>query len=100
MKGYFKIEAVDMDDRTALRTDCCLSDVSFIDRMQLMHAASRALQLDSHDLKVWLLSEMLGVFGQATEETVLRNESVAVNMQELLKQMREEGNENGNGKEM
>lgn len=97
MKGYLKIEAVDKDDRTTLRTDCCLSDVSFSDRMQLMHAASRALQLDSQDLKVWLLSEMLGVFDKATEETVLRNESVAVDMQELLKQMREESTENGNG---
>lgn len=93
MKGYLKIEAVDEDDSTALRTDCCLSDVSFIDRMQLMHSASRALQLDSQDLKIWLLGEMLGVFGQATEETVLRDESVAVDMQELLKQMREEGEE-------
>ena len=100
MKGYLKIEAVNEDDSTALHTDCCLSDVSFIDRMQLMHAASRVLQLDSYDLKIWLLSEMLGVFGQATEETVLRNESVTVNMQELLKQMREEGNENGNGDKM
>ena len=100
MKGYLKIEAVDMDDSTALCTDCCLSDVSFSDRMQLMHAASRVLQLDSQDLKIWLLGETLGVFGRATEETVLQNESVAVNMQELLKQMREEGNENGNGKEM
>lgn len=97
MKGYLKIEVVDVDDSTALRTDCCLHDVGFSDRMQLMHAASRVLQLDSYDLKIWLLSEMLGVFGQATEETVLRNESVTVNMQELLKQMREEGNENGNG---
>lgn len=93
MKGYLKIEAVDVDGSTALRTDCCLSDVSFSDRMQLMHAASRVLQLDSHDLKIWLLGETLGVFDRATEETVLRNESVAVNMQELLKQMREEGEE-------
>ena len=97
MKGYLKIEAVDVDDGTALSTDCCLSDVSFIDRMQLMHAASRVLHLDSHDLKVWLLGEMLGVFSQATEETVLRNESVAVDMQERLKQMREEDTKNGNG---
>ena len=97
MKGYLKIEAVDVDDSTALRTDCCLSDVSFSDRMQLMHAVSRVLQLDSHDLKIWLLGEMLGVFDRATEETVLRKESVAVNMQELLKQMREEDTENGNG---
>lgn len=93
MKSYLKIEAVDVDDSTALCTDCCLSDVSFIDRMQLMHAASRVLHLDSHDLKIWLLGETLGVFGRATEETVLRNESVAVNMQELLKQMREESEE-------
>lgn len=93
MKGYLKIEAVDMDDSTALRTDCCLSDVSFSDRMHLMHIVSKALQLDSQDLKIWLLGEMLGVFDRATEETVLRNESVAVNMQELLKQMREEGEE-------
>ena len=93
MKGYLKIEAVDMDDRTALRTDCCLSDVSFRDRMQLMHAVSRVLHLDSQDLKIWLLGETLGAFGRATEETVLRNESVAVNMQELLKQMWEEGEE-------
>ena len=93
MKGYLKIEAVDMDDRIALRTDCCLSDVSFRDRMQLMHAVSRVLHLDSQDLKIWLLGETLGVFGRATEETVLRNESVAVNMQELLKQMWEEGEE-------
>lgn len=93
MKGYLKIEAVDVDDSTALCTDCCLSDVSFIDRMQLMHAVSRVLKLDSHDLKIWLLGETLGVFGQTTEETVLRNESVAVDMQELLKQMREESEE-------
>lgn len=93
MKGYLKIEAVDRDDGTALCTDCCLSDVSFIDRMQLMHAVSRVLHLDSHDLKIWLLGETIGVFGQATEETVLRNESVAVDMQELLKQMREEREE-------
>ena len=97
MKGYLKIEAVDVDDGTALRTDCCLSGVSLSDRMQLMHVASRVLKLDSHDLKIWLLGETLGVFGQATEETVLRNESVAVDMQELLKQMREEGTKNGNG---
>ena len=97
MKGYLKIEAVDVDDGTALHTDCCLSDASFIDRMQLMHAASRVLKLDSHDLKIWLLGETLGVFSQATEETVLQNESVAVDMQELLKQMREEGTKNGNG---
>lgn len=100
MKGYLKIEAVDVDDRTALRTDCCLSDVSFSDRMQLMHAVSRVLKLDSYDLKIWLLSETLDVFGRATEETVLRDESVAVDMQELLKQMREEDTENGNGEEM
>lgn len=95
MKGYLKIEAVDRDDTTttALRADVCLSDVSFSNRMQLMHAVSKALQLDSQDLKIWLLGEMLGVFDRATEETVLRNESVAVNMQELLKQMREEGEE-------
>lgn len=93
MKGYLKIEAVDVDDSTALSTDCCLSDVSLSDRMQLMHAVSRVLHLDSNDLKVWLLGEMLGVFSQATEETVLRNESVAVDMQELLKQMREESEE-------
>lgn len=93
MKGYLKIEAVDMGGGTALRTDCCLSDVSFSDRIQLMHVASRVLKLDSHDLKIWLLGETLGVFSQATEETVLRNESVAVDMQELLKQMREEGEE-------
>lgn len=93
MKGYLKIEAVDRNDSTALCTDCCLSDVSFIDRMQLMHAVSRVLHLDSHDLKIWLLGEMLGVFGQATEETVLHNESVAVDVQELLKQMREESEE-------
>lgn len=97
MKGYLKIEAVDVDDSTALSTDCCLSDVSLSDRMQLMHAVSRVLHLDSNDLKVWLLGEVLGVFSQATEETVLRNESVAVDMQELLKQMREEGTKNGNG---
>lgn len=97
MKGYLKIEAVDMDDSTALRTDCCLSDVSFSDRMQIMHAVSRVLQLDSHDLGIWLLGETLGVFDRAIEDTVLRNESVVVNIQELLKQMREEGNENGNG---
>ena len=93
MKGYLTIEAVDVDDSTALSTDCCLSDVSFIDRIQLMHAASSVLKLDSHDLKIWLLGETLGVFSQATEETVLRNESVAVDMQELLKQMREESEE-------
>ena len=85
MKGYLKIEAVDVDDGTALRTDCCLSGVSLSDRMQLMHVASRVLKLDSHDLKIWLLGETLGVFGQATEETVLRNESVAVDMQERWK---------------
>lgn len=97
MKGYLKIEAVDVNDSTALCTDCCLSDVSFSDRMKLMHAVSRVLHLDSHDLKIWLLAETLDVFGRATEETVLRNESVSVDMQELLKQMREEDTKNGNG---
>lgn len=93
MKGYLKIEAVDVDDTTTLRADVCLSDVSFSNRMHLMHTVSSALQLDSQDLKIWLLGEMLGVFDRTTEETVLRKESVAVDMQELLKQMREEGEE-------
>lgn len=93
MKGYIKIEAVDMDGSVGLSTDCRLSDVDYVARMQLMHAVARVLQLDSRDLKTWLLVEELGVFSRNTKETVLQDESGAVNMQELLKQMREEREE-------
>lgn len=97
MKGFIHIESTDRED--ALRCEASLSDVSKVDRYQLLDAACRLLSLDNQDLAFFFAVRSAGVFDQCPAQS--KEASVALgDTDELLRQYREmkkEDNENGNG---
>lgn len=100
MKGFIHIESTGKEG--ALRCEANLSDVSMIDRYQALDAACRLFKMDNRDLAIFLAVRSAGAFDQWTA----RREEAGValgDINELLRQYREmkkEGNENGNGEEM
>lgn len=100
MKGYIRIES--MDKEGALRCEANLSDVSKVDRYQVLDAACRLLKLDNRDLAIFFAVRSAGVFDQYAVPS--NGAGVALgDINELLRQyraMKKEDNENGNGEEM
>lgn len=100
MKGFIHIES--MDKEGALKCEANLSDVSKVDRYQVLDAACRLLKMDDRDLALFLAVRSTGVFDQCT---VPSNGAVVAlgDINELMRQyraMKKEDNENGNGEEM
>lgn len=100
MKGFIHIES--MDKEGALKCEANLSDVSKVDRYQVLDAACRLLKMDDRDLALFLAVRSTGVFDQYT---VPSNGAVVAlgDINELMRQyrvMKKEDNENGNGEEM
>lgn len=97
MKGYIHIES--MDKEGALRCEADLSDVSRVDRYQVLDAACRLLKMDDRDLAIFCAVRSAGAFDQCTVSS--NGADVALgDINELLRQYREmkkEDNENGNG---
>lgn len=100
MKGFIHIESTDKEG--ALKCEANLSDVSRIDRYQALDAACRLLKMDDRDLAIFFAVRSAGVFDQCSVRS--NGAGVALgDVDELLRQYREmkkEGNENGNGEEM
>ena len=97
MKGFIHIES--MDKEGALKCEANLSDVSKADRYQALDAVCRLLEMDNHDLVIFLAVRSTGAFDQCTAQS--EEAGIAIgDADELLRQyreMRREDNENGNG---
>lgn len=97
MKGFIHIES--MDKEGALKCEANLSDVSKVDRYQVLDAACRLLKMDNRDLVLFFAVRSTGAFDQCPAQS--REASVALgDTDELLRQYREmkkEDSENGNG---
>lgn len=100
MKGFIHIESTDKEG--ALRCEANLSDVSKVDRYQVLDAACRLLKMDDRDLAIFCAVRSAGVFDYCTVPS--NGVSVALgDINELMRQyqaMKKEYNENGNGEEM
>lgn len=100
MKGFIHIES--MDKEGALKCEANLSDVSRVDRYQVLDAACRLLKMDDRDLAIFFAVRSAGAFDQCSA----RSEGAGIALgdpDELLRQyraMKKEDNENGNGEEM
>lgn len=100
MKGFIHIESTDREG--ALRCEANLTAVSKVDRYQVLDAACRLLKLDNRDLAIFFAVRSAGAFDQGS--TQVNGAGIALgDTDELLRQYREmkkEGNENGNGEKM
>lgn len=100
MKGFIHIESTDREG--ALKCESNLSDVSRIDRYQVLDAACRLLKLDNRDLAIFFAVRSAGAFDQCAVQS--DGAGVALgDINELMRQyraMKKEDNENGNGEEM
>ena len=100
MKGFIHIESTGREG--ALRCEANLSDVSRVDRYQLLDATCKLLKMDNRDLAIFFAVRSAGAFDQC----VVRNSGAGVSLgdiNELMRQyqtMKKEDNENGNGEEM
>ena len=57
MKGFVKIEAVVRNGKEGLSVTTELQDMSYVDRMQMLHALCHALKLNPVDLQI--MAEMM-----------------------------------------
>lgn len=100
MKGFIHIESTGKEG--ALKCEANLSDVSKIDRYQVLDAACRLLKLDARDLVIFCAARSTGAFDQCIIQS--NGAGIALgDINELMRQyqeMKEEDNENGNGEEM
>lgn len=98
MKGKIVIES----SGNGYAIDIDVSDVSVLDKFELMHAMSTALDMDEQDMHMYILAETLGVMRNSENVTKCMNsdqlksmlrgeqpEGVTINMTELRRQMNE-----------
>lgn len=86
MKGFIHIES--MDKEGALECEANLSDVSKVDRYQLLDAACRLLKMDNRDLALFFAVRAAGVFDPGFAQ--VNGAGVALgDTDELLRQYRE-----------
>ena len=98
MKGKITIEATDH----GYGIDCDLDEVSMLDKFELMHSLSTALQMDGTDMYLYMIAEKLGIMRNAEIQTkcttaeqlqsMLRGEQpegITINMTELRRQLNE-----------
>ena len=86
MKGFIHIES--MDKEGALKCEANLSDVSKVDRYQVLDAACRLLKMNNRDLALFFAVRSAGAFDQCPAQS--EEASVALgDTDELLRQYRE-----------
>lgn len=98
MKGKIIIESSD----NGYAIDINVGDVSVLDKLELMHAMSTALDMDEQDMHMYMIAEALGVMRNHENVTkcmdsdqlkaMLRGDQpkgVTINMTELRRQMNE-----------
>ena len=93
MKGFIHIESTDREG--ALKCEANLSDVSKIDRYQVLDAACRLLKLDARDLVIFCAARYTGAFDQC----VIQSNGAGIALGdtgELLRQYREMKKEDSN----
>lgn len=93
MKGFIHIESTDREG--ALKCEANLSDVSKVDRYQLLDAACRLLKLDNRDLAIFFAVRSAGAFDQCAVQS--NGAGIALgDTDELLRQYREMKKEDSN----
>ena len=98
MKGKITIEVTDH----GYGIDFNLDDVSTLDKFELMHSLSTALQMDDADMHLYMIAEKIGILKDAetqikcmtTEQlqSMLKGEQpkgITINMTELRRQLNE-----------
>ena len=86
MKGFIHIES--MDKEGALKCEANLSDVSKVDRYQVLDAACRLLKMNNRDLALFFAVRSAGAFDQCTAQS--EEAGIAIgDTGELLRQYRE-----------
>lgn len=56
MKGYLKLTTIETNDvdMSGLRCECELSDVTILDKMQMMHCDVKALEMPNYEVELFL----------------------------------------------
>lgn len=100
MKGYIHIESTDKEG--ALKCEADISEISNVEKMQVLDAACRLLRLGTRELAIFFAVRASGALEQCIIQTNGSDISLG-DTAELIRQyqeMKKEDNENGNGKEM
>ena len=69
MKGYLKLTTIETNDEnmSGLRCECELSNVSIIDKMQMMHCVVEALEMPRYEVELFMEMYRKGVFEENSE---------------------------------
>ncbi len=100
MKGFIHIESTDKEG--ALSCDADISEISQVEKMQVLDAACRLLQMNIHELSVFYVVKASGAF----EHCIIQTDGADISLgdtDELMRQyqeMKKEDNEHGNDKEV
>lgn len=100
MKGFMHIEFTDREGALSCHAD--ISEISQLEKMQVLDAACRLLQMSTHELAVFFAVRASGAFEHCIIQTGEADISLG-DTAELIRQyqeMKKEDNENGNGEKM
>ena len=62
MNGQIIITVTDNAEGTNVNMDMRMYDVGMVDKMRLLHSMVRSFEMDSLDLKTFIIAELTGVF--------------------------------------
>lgn len=65
MNGQIIITVTENDEGTNVGMDMRVYDVNMTDKMMLLHSMIRFFEMDSFDLKTFIIAELAGVFDGA-----------------------------------
>lgn len=69
MKGYLKLTTIETKDidMSGLRCECELSDVTIIDKMQMMHCVVEALEMPRYEVELFMELYRKGVLKESND---------------------------------
>ena len=80
MKGYIKIEATTHEGRDGLSIETQLENVSYMDRLQVLHSVCHALKLDADELDLMAHLMRDGIIDAAADIQVLRDDTPEIHV--------------------
>lgn len=87
MTGYIKINATTRNGQEVLEVQTHVQNVSFLDRIQVLDALCRSLEIDLPELKLFAALKSKGILDEAIEVQNLKNEHVKGPGEDLLEQL-------------
>lgn len=84
MTGYIKITATTHNGHEGLEVQTDVQNVSFMDRMQVLDALCKGLEIGPSELKLFVTLKSMGILDRATTTETIQDEHVKGTDADLL----------------